>query len=668
MLPGFRACKCVQIVATDKDGAILDAMETNQTLADAIAVVGVHSDPTPQDGARVAALGKRYWQSENNLVDGPMFPDGKYDTALSWVARILSNYVASNATSTIQCPLFHAWSQNLARHNHGSAYFADPWSGYFEVGSPWWAQAHIMQFAPIGWRLALVGHGSDELANNGSTLTFVTFVSPEQADFSIVVVNQGASVPNVSVSISAAGGVPFGGGSLRVWESLRGTVFQQAESVQVVEGRFARALSADSIYTFTTLSRGSHPALSTPARAPFPTPYQNDFEEQGVPGPGLYLSDAWGAFEVFAAAPGNKVLRSSVPACPIGWGQMDRDTGHCDQLPPYTMFPTGTNWMNYEVAVNVSLAPAAQNVSPVPIEAFVCGRTPIWPLRAETLLMSPPIGVCMTVNQTHWWVDERDNERAVVLAIGRLASPQPWQALSLTFEDYDVAARLDGAVVAASLPTRLTNGVAGLGTQYHLAYFDNLALRPVREAALGSFLLDITPQRADVPSVWRNFTGWAGAVWNLTDPGLSPPQATVLGLGRFKAPGNSNAHELAVFRASDGRRMSPTSVSVDLATCNADLLGFCYAMLSSPLLLPAGDAYFVVAQEAAGGDAILEMTDPASASTMANRIATTLMTYQGPNWGHVAGRVWQQAGSDSWLVVPEQDTMYGPVNWLLGQQ
>lgn len=132
---GFSA---TQIVAVDGGTEIVPAMEKNQSLADAIQIVGVHSFmPSAQDttGARVAAMNKTYWDSENNIIDGPMWPDAKHDSALEWVTNILENYLFQNITGTIECPLFHAWTQNLGRHNHGSMMFNDPWSGYYELGT-----------------------------------------------------------------------------------------------------------------------------------------------------------------------------------------------------------------------------------------------------------------------------------------------------------------------------------------------------------------------------------------------------------------------------------------------------------------------------------------------------------------------------------------------------
>ena len=136
--------------------------------------------------------------------------------------------------------------------------------------------------------------------------------------------------------------------------------------------------------------------VSAPPRTMFPLPYHATFDDQPVPAPGRYLSDAWGSFEVFASPDGNHVLRQSAPACPIGWRQSALIS--CSQLPPFTTLPSGTNWMNYNVSVRASLAPTNQTGA----LASLCGRIGIWPLRNERLRMSPPMGVCLVINRTHW--------------------------------------------------------------------------------------------------------------------------------------------------------------------------------------------------------------------------------------------------------------------------
>ena len=117
-----RANLSSKIVAHDNGDDIVEEMARNATLAAAVDVVGVHGwAMTKGMGANVTRLGKSYWVSEDNLVDGPAYPDGKFEAALGWAKLPIANFVDEGIVALIQCPLIHAWSQNYARHNHGSA-------------------------------------------------------------------------------------------------------------------------------------------------------------------------------------------------------------------------------------------------------------------------------------------------------------------------------------------------------------------------------------------------------------------------------------------------------------------------------------------------------------------------------------------------------------------
>ena len=98
------------------------------------------------------AAGKSYINSESNEIDGAFFtPDGSIPQwapnggsslgpALSWPRQFLLNYINNRITGTIICPLSHAWTWAYGRHNHGTALFIEPWSGYYVLGGAFWTQ------------------------------------------------------------------------------------------------------------------------------------------------------------------------------------------------------------------------------------------------------------------------------------------------------------------------------------------------------------------------------------------------------------------------------------------------------------------------------------------------------------------------------------------------
>ena len=76
---------------------------------------GVTRSENSKSAGKVAAMGKVFWNSENNDIDGPVWPDKKHATAIKWLANVLTNYASFNMTATIICPLFHGWTMQYGR-------------------------------------------------------------------------------------------------------------------------------------------------------------------------------------------------------------------------------------------------------------------------------------------------------------------------------------------------------------------------------------------------------------------------------------------------------------------------------------------------------------------------------------------------------------------------
>ena len=61
-----------------------------------------------------AKFKKKFWNSENNEVDGPYTPNNKFfdSGAPNWVQTQILNYYQARSTATIVCPLWHSWTLN----------------------------------------------------------------------------------------------------------------------------------------------------------------------------------------------------------------------------------------------------------------------------------------------------------------------------------------------------------------------------------------------------------------------------------------------------------------------------------------------------------------------------------------------------------------------------
>merc|ERR1712046_25802 len=163
------------------------------------------------------------------------------------------------------------------------------------------------------------------------------------------------------------------------------------------------------------------------------------------------------------------------------------------------------------------------------------------------------------------------------------------------------------ALVDVPLQTKLASGVAAIGTNWHIAYFNKFHVEASRPVKRDSWILDVVPgnQQASI-------SGFAGMVLDLTN---ATAALSISQLGRFHL-GGRRSHKMTVINASTGPNSNISLIpwfrlpQVDLAACEADLLGFCYTPpMSPPLLLAPGTRYYVVSEEDES-DPVTEMTDP----------------------------------------------------------
>ncbi len=687
-------------------GDITVALERDKQLTGAVDMIGIHGHdvegtagaPGWQNITTINPRGLHLWNSEQNLIDGPLpqwepTEQNKYGAGLGWPRIFITNYIRAGATATILCPITHSFTWNYGRQNHGHSQFVEPWSGHFGLGAAFWSQAHFTQFTRPGWHF-LGGAGTGERCDSedsercDTVWAALTDMSKEAALDATVVPGNLTLVfvhtanKSVKVDLSLGEGFENGGQTLARWETVKSHYFQQVESIRIgVRGTVNLTLPGRSVTTLTTLTAaGKHADVSwNPPRKQFPLPWSADFDDQPVGAPGAMLSDVFGAFEVAPAedfAPSEEaseghVLLQSVPTNPgrNAWSHFTNI-----HRSPFTSLPSGTNWMNYVFSVRAKLLGGLDTRSESDA-IVVCGRVPVWPpgggsptVRTESGNLTVPFGVCLTVARSGTWflTEAADSSTGSVVASGKAAATieaSTWQTVELQFLGYELTAWIDGKNLfgAASVQVTLGSGVAGFGSSWVNAVFDDIALTRRSGAAmpLGSFLFDCLPGQKVI-----NFTGWAGMVVEAKVP------VTIVQLGRYKTRGNSQIHAMQVFRESDGVSMlAQTNVSVDMA-CDGDVLGMCYTSAFVPLVrLVAGERYFIVsAENERSGDMVTEMGDSARMTTHAHRDGSTIMSYLGPGVLDVVGRVTKtEAIGDqaSWQVTPELDTSFGPVNAVL---
>ena len=135
----------------------------------------------------------------------------------------------------------------------------------------------------------------------------------------------------------------------------------------------------------------------------------------------------------------------------------------------------------------------------------------------------------------------------------------------------------------------------------------------------------------------NNFSGWVGMKFT-----TSASVMTASSLGRICVSGNTRVHQVMLVQASNGQIVPGGSVSISLSGCTAGQ--FSYAPLSSPITLQPNTAYYLVSNEAYGGDQWYD----------ASGVATT-------SGGIVSGAVYS-SDSVNWLLGGGANTSFVPPN------
>ncbi|KAK2182461.1 hypothetical protein NP493_353g05016 [Ridgeia piscesae] len=277
----------VTVVAADGSWGISGDILKDQTLAQAVGVIGVHYPGTVTTNASLQT-NKTLWSSE----DYSTFNDNV--GAGCWGRILNQNYVNGFMTSTISWNLIASYYNALPFGRDGLMTAVQPWSGHYVVESPIWVTAHTSQFTKTGWHYLPHGHGVGALQGGGS---YVSWLCPQRRHFTMVLETMShnhslcirPALPGYNVQPQRATFSLKGSmrniTKLHVWYSKLGfkdaetVLFKELNPIQVENGVFSIDLAVDTIHTLTTWTKGQKGSYPTPPPpAPFTLPYKDDFE------------------------------------------------------------------------------------------------------------------------------------------------------------------------------------------------------------------------------------------------------------------------------------------------------------------------------------------------------------------------------------------------------
>ncbi len=433
----------VQIVAADDIDRwhLVQVMEGYPDLARAIQVVGVHY-PKYKSTAAAQKCGKPIWSSE----DGPW--KGNWEGATQLAKQFNRNYIQGRMTKTIIWSPVTSYYDSLPLPGSGLMKANSPWSGAYEVQPAVWATAHTTQFAQPGWRYLEDG-GCALLPNGGS---YVTLKSDKDANYSIIAETVDATNCQELV-FELRGGLSAQ--AVRVWRSSSAEQFVRAGEIIPADGKLTVTLEPGCIYSFTTTTGQGKGCATSPPRTAFPLNFLEDFESYAPGSMARYFSDQAGIFEVVKRADGKgNCLRQVLDQKGIEW------PFHLDPLPESIL--GDPNWMDYQVSTDALIEKAGF------VSLF--GRVGSVPQSA-----SPPNGYWLKVDHTGEW--ELGTAKAALAAGSVPFSANTWHNLRLAFAGTQIKAFIDDTLVANLTDDTYPSGMIAIGSGWHRARFDNVAVR-----------------------------------------------------------------------------------------------------------------------------------------------------------------------------------------------
>ena len=447
----------VKIVAADEVNkwTIADKMAADPALRNAVQVVGAHypqfkSTPVAQNS------GKPVWASE----DGPW--NGTWSGGAVRLCRMYNrNYAVGRMTKTIIWSPITSYYDNLPLPGSGLMRAVEPWSGHYEVQPAIWATAHTTQFIQPGWKY--LNDACMLLPGGGSC---VAAVAPEARDFSVVIETMDArQAQKLDFKLSAG----LTAKNLHLWRSTGKEQFTRLEDISVTGGAFQLTAEPSAIYSLTTLTTPAKGAASPPQAKPFPLSYDENFERYSLGATPRYFSDYAGAFEVAKRADGKGLaLRQVIPFKGIEWQRNSYPETFLGDL----------KWRNYEVSVDVLVEKSGfaslfghvgkveQNENPpwgIWLKAGTDGK---WELTARKNKV-----------ETNKSGKSKNIGEQVVFASGEMPfAADVWHTLTLSFNGKTLHAVMDGKEVASVRSELCPVGMAGIGSGWHGAQFDNFHL------------------------------------------------------------------------------------------------------------------------------------------------------------------------------------------------
>jgi hypothetical protein len=436
--------------------SIVNAMGSNASLRDAVAVVGVHYPwvdgkvTTPAEAIRV---GKPLWSSEDqpNSGGGPILSRDWDTGGKIWAKRLNLNYLEGHFSKTEIWSPVTSYYDILPAPNSGLMYANTPWSGHYNVQSAIWVTAHTTQFAKPGWQY--LDQSSGYLAQGGSC---VALKSTDGTNWSVILETVDATLPQ-PVTFTLTGGLS--NSSIHIWETNQTRTLQHIADISPRHSRFTYTFEPGSLYSLTTTTGQAKGTVVPPPDKPFPFPYRDTFETTSLDRAPKYLSDQDGAFEVHPCLyRSGRCLEQVITAKPIPWSHLSD---------PWTL-AGDESWTDYRLAADVLVSKTGPLTLLGRIDSANSFHEGIYP--GGYVFRLHPDGAWELLSTT-------DAAAPVVLSHGQVElSTLKWHHVDIDFHGNRIAVSLDAKSLASIHDKTHAHGMFGLGTGWNQGQFDNLSV------------------------------------------------------------------------------------------------------------------------------------------------------------------------------------------------
>jgi len=457
------------IVGHDAYWDVCDDLSKDAEWAAAIDIIGAHY-PGSAIKPNCPPLNKIQWSSEDMSVD---WRTG----AGCWARALNENYVRANLTSTIGWALVASWYDGLAFEGEGMLSAIEPWSGFYQIGQVVWTAAHWGQFTQIGWYFLQHGKGVGILDNGG---TYVTLTDPTKQQLTLIIETMAHDSSQCAWSHSMNYSITNQTGTFQLdstfahinklfvfFSDLNTYDVEQAFIYQGIltldNGTFTLPLPVGVVYTLSTINGTKSSHEIPPPSAPFPIPYEDDFNRYPISSEAAYFADQSGSWEIVDANDSHgKVMRQMVTQTPISW---------CKEAPyPYSVIGSSRWQQPLNITIDVMIETQGTAFIALGVSNGSCA---VGGVGSQ--------GIVFSINTTNngLWQLSANTALTNPLVIGEISVvPETWYTMTLvTLEDHSEAYISGKLVGLCGLHASSFSGFAAIGSSWDFVQFDNFRLQ-----------------------------------------------------------------------------------------------------------------------------------------------------------------------------------------------